>query len=238
MVTKKLLLTLAVPTLMMASNGACCGSSTPSSTSTPSDTTTTEETEDQPQEEEAALKIEDINLNGVGDNATNFIDLEAGLSLFEMSHTGSSNFIVQLKSKETGNLIELLVNEIGSYKGTTFAPIPSKGKYLLEIQADGQWSAVVKQPRDKATQTLPYQTEGTGDTVLPVKLSNGLVVMEMTHSGSSNFIVQVIHDDGSSGNLAFNEIGQYDGSKSITVYGEGTYYVAIQADGKWTLKME
>lgn len=38
---------------------------------------------------------------------------------------------------DSGNTIELLVNEIGPYQGKTFALIPATGEYLLDITADG-----------------------------------------------------------------------------------------------------
>lgn len=62
MVTKKLLLTLAVPVLMMASNAGCCGSSTPPSSTTTPTTYTTETTEETVQltlEERIAKSIND-----------------------------------------------------------------------------------------------------------------------------------------------------------------------------------
>lgn len=186
---------------------------------------------------EEIAKIDDIKISGSGDSATNFVDLEKGLSLFQMSHNGSANFIVQLINKETGGTIELLVNEIGKYEGTTYANIESKGQYLLEVQADGTWSGTIQQPRQEAKQGVPYEETGNGDTVFPIKLNDGLLVLEMTHDGLANFVVSIINSDGSFSDLVANEIGSYDGSKSVSVYGGGTYYVAIQADGAWTIKM-
>jgi hypothetical protein len=59
-----------------------------------------------------------------------------------MSHTGESNFAIWLFD-ENGNHVDLLVNEIGNYSGSTAVRIPKKGVYLLDITADGSWSVSV-----------------------------------------------------------------------------------------------
>ncbi len=179
-----------------------------------------------------------ISLSGQGDDATNIIDLNEGAVTFEMTHNGSSNFIVKLINKETGSTIELLVNEIGSYKGTTFAVAPSTGKYLLQFEADGNWTSNIKQSEPIATNTVPHTISGKGDSVMPVFLSEGLLIVKAKHTGSSNFIVKTYHPDGRSGTLVFNEIGQYEGSKSISIRGEKVYYFVISADGDWNITLE
>lgn len=55
------------------------------------------------------------------------------------SHSGSSNFIVYQYC--TSGMNDLLVNEIGSYKGKN---IVSKGTCLIDIDADGTWSVKKK----------------------------------------------------------------------------------------------
>ena len=61
-------------------------------------------------------------------------DAVEGLTPVTISNTGKSNFVVQAYSA-TG--ADLLVNEIGNYKGTTLLP---SGTILLEVNSAGSWS--------------------------------------------------------------------------------------------------
>jgi hypothetical protein len=48
------------------------------------------------------------------------------------------NFVVLLRDFKGGS--ELLVNEIGKYRGQVLGPSLSAGYYLLEVRADGPWT--------------------------------------------------------------------------------------------------
>lgn len=88
-------------------------------------------------------ETEPFTLEGVGQKATEKFTLTKGLAVFEMTHTGSSNFIVDLLD-DTGTGIELLVNEIGTFDGSKAVKIPRDGVYLLDVTADGQWTVNIK----------------------------------------------------------------------------------------------
>jgi len=82
--------------------------------------------------------------SGHGPQVTPFFALSRGLAIFRMIHNGSSNFIVILKDTQ-GNWIDLLANVIGSYDGSTSINVESAQSYFLDIDADGDWSVIIKQ---------------------------------------------------------------------------------------------
>ena len=80
-----------------------------------------------------------VTLTGEGKKATEFFELEKGLSVVEFEHDGSSNFIVMLLDGD-GDTVEYLANEIGSFEGSSAIKIDESAAYLLDVDADGSWS--------------------------------------------------------------------------------------------------
>jgi hypothetical protein len=72
-------------------------------------------------------------LNGRGDSVVRLSPPSSGLTTTKIQHTGSSNFAVYAY----GDTTELLVNEIGKYRGESLLP---NGTLLIAITADGRWS--------------------------------------------------------------------------------------------------
>jgi len=70
--------------------------------------------------------------------------LKGGLATFKMTHDGKSNFAIKLLDSD-GNMVDLLVNEIGNFNGSKAARIDQVGLYLLDIAADGNWSVSIAQ---------------------------------------------------------------------------------------------
>jgi lipopolysaccharide export LptBFGC system permease protein LptF len=81
-------------------------------------------------------------ISGKGDKVET-VRLNKGLAIFSISHSGSRNFIIWLKD-QSGKNIELLVNDIGSYNGQKTATLREDGTYILEVQANGNWTINVK----------------------------------------------------------------------------------------------
>lgn len=170
-----------------------------------------------------------VTFEGRGDNVTKSFKVSQ-FTTFIAEHSGSRNFIVRLLD-EDGNLVELVVNEIGRYKGKTFYQLP-QGEYLLDVKADGKWSIAVDQgiPKAKDASTT---LQGKGDDVVWVKLDAKLHRFTFTHSGQRNFIVKA------NGNvLLVNEIGKYSGTVVQQVKDATVYPISIKADGDWTMKVE
>lgn len=153
-----------------------------------------------------------------------------------MKHDGDSNFAIWLLD-ETGDRIELLVNEIGDFNGSTVIGIDDAGSYLLDISADGNWNVTIEQPRNVSGASPPLNMSGRGQSVSQfLSLQGGLTRFEMTHDGDSNFIIWLYEDDGSRVDLLVNEIGEFNGSTAIGV-DEGIYILDISADGNWKINI-
>ena len=173
-----------------------------------------------------------IALSGSGDTASDAIKLKSGWAIFEGTHNGGANFIVQLQDAN-GDDIELLVNTIGNYKGKTFAQIPADGEYFLNINADGAWNFNIYQSPPADVADAPVTLQGNGDDVVFFNAKSGTYKFSFTHQGEANFIV-MLNGTG----LMVNEIGSYSGSTRQNLGTDGYYGLVIKADGAWSAKIE
>ncbi|MDA2928496.1 hypothetical protein MYX84_00885 [Acidobacteria bacterium AH-259-O06] len=174
-----------------------------------------------------------INLSGTGQTVSSSFTLEAGLSIFRMTHNGSSNFAIWLKDSQ-GGLVALLVNEIGSFNGSKAVGIDSTGTSFLDITADGSWSVTIEQPRpSSAPATRSFSGTGQQATEL-FSLSSGLAIFNMSHSGSSNFAIWLMDSQGNRLDLLVNTIGSFSGSTSVQVQA-GIFVLDVTADGAWSV---
>jgi len=184
---------------------------------------------------------------GSGDSVAGPFQLRDGLATFEITHTGQSNFIVWLYDTD-GAPVDLLVNEIGSYSGTTLVGVrngsigAAPGVHVLEVIANGSWQIVVRQPQYTSGAALPWNCSGSGDNVTSsFNLPTGNIEFAFTHNGSSNFIVWLYGANGEAVDLLANEIGTYSGSKLVEVqagsYGAspGVHVLSVRADGDWSV---
>lgn len=182
-----------------------------------------------------------INLSGVGQTATEPFELESGLAVFEMTHEGGQNFIVQILDENgQSGMDSLAANVIGPFRGS-HAMQAQAGRHVLDVQADGPWTITVEQLRpSSAPQTTSF--EGTGKTVTdPFELSSGLKRFELAHQGQGNFIVELLDENGARAgleSLLVNEIGSFEGSKAIRVPEDGIYLLRVEADGPWSSQVE
>jgi hypothetical protein len=155
-------------------------------------------------------------------------------------HTGSSNFIVQLVGRgATAGVDANLFNEIGSFEGQTATADTSAGPYRVSVQADGSWILRFQQPVSTGSERHVLGTiSGHGARVIPVLADHDLQpVVTATHRGQSNFIVELIGYDNTSGEVnIFNEIGNFQGQTLVQEMPQGAYLLYVQADGAWTLK--
>ncbi|MDP2182042.1 MAG: hypothetical protein Q8K99_05660 [Actinomycetota bacterium] len=174
-----------------------------------------------------------IKLTGKGTKVTKKFALADGLAVFSMSHKGSSNFIVHLRSVD-GEVDEGLVNEIGKFNGS-WPIFLGAGDYLLEVEADGPWAFTITQPRPASVDVMT-QFKGKGKTATDIfYLDAGMKTVVLKHTGESNFIVHVhgVADEG-----LVNEIGKFDGSVILDVPESGGAIFSVEADGDWSIKIE
>jgi len=87
-----------------------------------------------------------IKFSGAGQTATDKFDLTAGLATIKLTHDGTGNFAVRLLDAD-GNATRdgYFVNVIGAFNGSKALQVPSDGKYILDIQANGNWTVTIQQ---------------------------------------------------------------------------------------------
>jgi hypothetical protein len=184
--------------------------------------------------------IAPIQISGTGKTATQLFTLQKGISIFEITHTGGeSNFSVILM-KSNGDWVDLLVNEIGEYSGKKAIGIDKSGSYLLDIEADGNWTVNITQPRPSSGVKKPVTFTGKGDDVpqfINIK-KKGLVRFNMSHDGESNFAIWLMDGNGKYVDLLANEIGSFSGSKALKIRKKGIYLLDITADGNWSVSIK
>jgi len=195
---------------------------------------------------------EPVTFKGSGSRALPKFGLLSGIAIFEMSHDGTANFIVELMS-EAGETVDLLVNTIGSYTGTKAIGVQEgallgaePGMHLLNVQADGSWAITIRQPRFSSAPGLPQSFSGSGDGAsTPFMLDEDIAMFTLTHNGSANFIVELLSAEGNLADLLVNEIGSYEGSKAVGIRNgaiigpqPGIHLLNITADGAWTVTIE
>jgi hypothetical protein len=179
-----------------------------------------------------------IKLSGAGDQASAKFRLQAGLSTWQVSHAGRSNFQVSLLSSD-GKTTVMPVNEIGRFRGTQAVRVAKAGEYLLNVKADGKWAIRIEQPRPADAPKKPLEVTGKGPSVTRfVTLPKGVSVFKVSHRGDGVFRVKVVDLEGRAVEQVVGVVGAYGGSKAVTIEEEGIYLVNIYANGEWDLKVE
>ena len=67
------------------------------------------------------------------------IDLIKGPATFNIFHEGTGKFKVQLKYPD-GQVVELLADVTGDYKGKKQITVPETRAYDLDVETEGKWS--------------------------------------------------------------------------------------------------
>lgn len=179
-----------------------------------------------------------IPLSGIGNDVISVeFQPTTRIAVIDINHTGTSNFIVWIRSLQTSD--DLLVNEIGPYTGkVAFQVDPDVSDYLLTVEADGSWEGTIRaaEPDDDYA-PVPSSRSGSGDDIVSFQLMEpGFVQFSATHNGSSNFIVWVYDIASTDRYLIVNEIGSFTG-KQVEALDSGQYVVDISAGGDWTLDL-
>lgn len=78
------------------------------------------------------------SISGSG-TKTQFVNLNEGLAIFEISYSGTGHFAVWLKTTD-GENFNLLANEIGGWNGSKSVKILDGGKYIIDVESEGKWN--------------------------------------------------------------------------------------------------
>jgi len=108
---------------------------------------------------------------------------------------------------------------------------------LVLLGAFGAFTAT--SPAD--AKTLTYK--GSGDKIIKIGKPSGKqtepVVVKLSYSGSSNFIVYALNKKLKKTDLLVNTIGKYRGTVPLDFQGQTvTYRLQIQAQGSWTVTVK
>lgn len=172
-----------------------------------------------------------VSHTGVGDSV---IPLPAGAEggLVNATHGGAANFSIQVIDASNQPTLDLLVNTIGAYSGTSawgLQLVPGSTGANLQVRADGNWT-ISMSPMSAAPELAE---SGTGDGVY--QYSGQAANLALTHDGQSNFQVSQYTSDVFPASSLVNEIGPYTGTVAMR---EGPSIIAIRADGGWTAALE
>ena len=172
-----------------------------------------------------------LAFKGRGDKVVKFKIPEDAAATAAFTHTGSSNFVVESLAAD-GSTNDLLVNEIGRFKGTRLFDADGHS-VAFKIDADGAWTVAIKPVSQARAWNLAAPLSGAGDDVIRVTGSiDGLASSVIKHTGGSNFVVTAYSSDGR--DLLINEIGKYSGE---VVMPSGLLLLEIEADGKWSVSV-
>ena len=145
------------------------------------------------------------------------------------AHNGRQNFMVKVLGVDVQPR-SLAVNEIGPYLGTNLLVAygdPAEVRYL-QISADGDWMVELLDESQLPVITAP-SFAGSGSTV--VRYLGPRALFDVSHNGTSNFIVKVI--DENSTELLVNQIGDYAGRQLLA---KGPLVIVVRADGAWSFE--
>lgn len=169
--------------------------------------------------------FEEVNEDGSGDSIIS-IPPAASAGLVIASNNGTSNFVIDVLDESNQSTGDLLVNEIGSYEGTTAFGINAFSEAsALQVTSDGDWTITL------APISAAPDLEATGSGDAAFLYTGSAAQLTATHHGDSNFIVYEDADSFSMG-LLINEIGTYEGTVPLS---EGPSLITVNAEGTWTL---
>lgn len=190
------------------------------------------------QAKRAKTESKAINLKGDGRQASDKFMLEPGLCIMEMTHDGQSNLIVRLLD-ENGDEVDTLINKTGPFVGEYGFAVDRDGEYLLDVDADGAWTATLRQPRPTDAESTPQTLKGAGYQATPFfKLGRGLAIFKMNHQGPDRFKVELLDRDGKVVGQLVNVLGPFTESKTIAIEEDDIYFLNVGASGEWTIDVQ
>jgi hypothetical protein len=192
-----------------------------------------------------------------GDHDQHSVHLQPGLVVVRARHSGSSNFIVNLRQPKPGESVREstgpsvhLINHIGQYNGGSAGQVTEPGPYMLELSASGSYEVIVEQPPlSRVAAPEQHEFSGTGQQVTPVfVMPAGARRITFAHDGVASygpnglaqvFLLAMSGDtvSGESGRL-FQHFGPYSGEVVLEVILEEAHIFHVFATGAWTLRID
>ena len=168
-----------------------------------------------------------LTVSGTGDSV---VDLPSGVTkgMITATYSGAGNFIIE--TLDVGNhFVDLPVNEIGSYSGTTLFGMydfqePAR---RLQVTADTEWRITIT-PESLAPR---ISTSITGATDSVFLYDGPARSMSATYSGSQYFMVGQYPVFDGYGDTLVSRSGAYNGTFAISA---GPSVFEVLADAPWT----
>lgn len=170
-------------------------------------------------------------VTGIGQTASEMLDLHSGLWRVSLTHQGNGHFGVWLLDSN-GDRVDLLANSGGTFHGTKLVRISQNGRYLCDVSADGKWEIVISPPMQLES-TMSIQGRSQAGTDL-MNIAGGLRLFALKHDGVGHFGVWLLDGAGKRVELLANASGNFDGSKAVKLR-TGAYAFDISADGPWEI---
>lgn len=169
-------------------------------------------------------RIDPVTVSGSGADVVE-IPSNLAVCLVEARHNGGSNFSIWSLDSNMEN-IDLLVNTIGTYSGTTTTGMGRGTSQYLEVEGDGEWT-ITMSPLSEAHQ-LENGEQRSGDDVVFMDASSAKK-LDIVNDGESNFSIWAFTS--SKRDLLVNEIGSYSG----TVANKGYSLLVVNSEGTWSI---
>lgn len=174
---------------------------------------------------------EPITLSGRGDSV---LDVEKwdGPAIALITHSGGGNFAVW-NYDVNGDRIDLLVNKIGSYKGTVPIDLLDREHTArFEVKAGGQWEIRLLLLTEARREQIPGTFTGSGDEVVILQGNNADLLKVDGTRAKGNL---AIWSYGNTRDLVVNEIAPYQGT--VMVASDTLLLVISEGGGQWSIEV-
>jgi hypothetical protein len=175
-----------------------------------------------------------IRFDSTGNQTTQSFQIVGGLTDFHWHCHCGDNFVVKLVDSSGATRLGL-VDEKGLVDGSTGKDVAA-GSYTLKIEADSRWTVNVEQPRPPHGAKLPHSFRGRGQMFVGPFDAGSSVRLAAKNSGEGNFIVEVLNAHGDTQDVAFNKVGDFDGSTVSSGLSGGPFYLNVRSGGVWSVE--
>ncbi|SFD40036.1 O-antigen ligase like membrane protein [Bacillus sp. OV194] len=137
----------------------------------------------------------------------------------------------KVTKEEKAKKAEAKAKDEAKQKAAAEQKAKEEAKAKAEAAAKAKAAAAAKRKADA------LKMSGTGDTATKqFELEPGFVVFQAKHSGSENFIVKLLDENGNDVDLLVNAIGSYQGKRLVAIPDGGKYMLNVKANGPWTIQ--
>lgn len=194
-------------------NATTDGPPTAASSSEPTPDATTDEPTEEATPTEGAIpeEVEPVTYKGSGNKVLKINKPEEGVVLMTTTIKGEDTNQVIYSLDDALEENSLLVNTIGSYKGTTLLDDDGSETKRLKVEVEGSW-VIVLDPITSARE-LNDSAKGSKDDVLLYR-SGDAAILNFTSTGGDSNVAYWSTDDGTG--LVVNDIGKFKAEAPLT----------------------